>query len=54
MFLIKRIILLSILMIQTSFGVSIALDGTRSIISGSDCSTATYRFGTTTSYQGED
>ncbi len=49
-----RILIMFFLTIQASFGVSIVLDGTKNIISGSDCSTATYRFGTTTSYNGEN
>ncbi len=49
-----RILIMFFLTIQASFGVSIVLDGTKSIISGTDCSTATYRFGTTTSYNGDN
>ncbi len=49
-----RILIMFFLTIQASFGVSIVLDGTKDIISGSDCSTATYRFGTKTSYNGDN
>ena len=42
------------MLIQTSLGVSIVLDGSKTVLSGSDCSTATYRFGTTTSYNGDN
>ena len=40
-------------MIQTAFSVSITLNGTQTLLSGSDCSTAKYRFGTINSYNGE-
>lgn len=33
--------------------VSVALDGTRTVIGGSDCALASYRFGTNTSYGGQ-
>ena len=49
-----RILIMFFLTIQASFGVSIVLDGTKSIESGSDCSIATYRFGTKTSYNGDN
>ena len=50
----KRIILLTVLLINSSFAISIPLDGTQTLLSGTECSTATYRFGTTSSYQDEE
>ena len=38
---------------QTLFAVDIELDGTQTIISGTDCQTAKYRLGTHASYGGE-
>ncbi len=49
-----RILIMFFLTIQASFGVSIVLDGSKTILSGHDCSTATYRFGTKTSYNGDN
>ena len=55
---IKRFILLFLLSIlilnQKIFAVNIVLDGTKTLISGTDCSTAKYRFGTTSSFNGEN
>ena len=38
----------------TAQAVSIQLDGTRTLVSGTDCELATYRFGTTANYNGTD
>ncbi|MEY2858796.1 MAG: hypothetical protein RLZZ74_3109, partial [Cyanobacteriota bacterium] len=46
--------LLLILFKPTAAGaVSVQLDGTRTILSGADCGIATYRFGTSTTYNGQ-
>ena len=37
----------------TADAISLPLNGSRTIISGSDCSQATYRFGTSASYDGQ-
>ena len=36
-----------------AYAVSVGLSGTRTVISGSDCALATYRFGTNTTYSGQ-
>ena len=36
-----------------AYAVSVALNGTRTVIGGSDCALATYRFGTNTTYSGQ-
>ncbi len=51
---ILRLILVFIFFLTGLSAVSITLDGTQTRISGSECATATYRFGTDSSYQGED
>lgn len=45
---------LSHLLTPESKAVSIPLDGTRTLVSGTDCGLATYRFGTTATYNGID
>ena len=40
--------------VQVASAVSIKLDGTQHLLSGRDCSVASYRFGTESSYNGED
>jgi len=49
-----RLILVFIVFIKTLSAVSIELDGSQTRLSGRDCSTATYRFGTDSAYQGQD
>lgn len=44
--------LIVILGSSSAYALSITLDGTRTVISGTDCGIATYRFGTTASWQG--
>ena len=54
---IKRFLLLFMLFVsffsQKALAISIVLDGTQKLISGQECQTATYRFGTQSSYQGQ-
>ncbi len=54
---IKRFLLLFMLFVsffsQKALAISIVLDGTQELISGQECQTATYRFGTQSSYQGQ-
>lgn len=45
-------LLLSHLFVSEAQAVSIELDGTRTILSGTDCDLATYRYGTNTSFNG--
>jgi len=55
---IKRFFLLLLLfasiLSQKALAVSIVLDGTQTLLSGTDCQTASYRLGTLASYQGND
>ncbi len=51
---ILRLILVFMFFLKTLSAVSIELDGSQTRLSGTDCSTATYRFGTESSYQGHD
>ncbi len=46
-------LLLSSLCAFEAHAISIALNGTRTVLSGSDCGIASYRFGTTASYGGK-
>lgn len=45
-------LLMSHLFVSEAQAVSIELDGTRTILSGTDCDLATYRYGTNTSFDG--
>jgi len=47
-----KFLFLWIIFVQSLFAISIKLDGTISTISGRDCEIATYRLGTTASYEG--
>jgi len=37
---------------MSAYGLSVTLDGTRTVLTGTDCGIATYRFGTTSSWNG--
>jgi len=51
---ILRLILVFMFLIKTLSAVSITLDGSIERLSGTECGTATYRFGTDSSYQGQN
>jgi uncharacterized repeat protein (TIGR01451 family) len=51
--LVASFLLLSVLYAPNAQAISVPKDGTRTILSGTDCGIATYRFGTTATYAGK-